>query len=101
MGNTGLCLCLAMIPLGIYTPSGGFGIYCCLTTYLREEVIEKYNAEETSICSCPGPLNPICNTIALGINYPCSLFQLLVAMKHWDDEDAAAANAQVKPPFPK
>eukprot|EP01031_Cornospumella_fuschlensis_P028260 gene28260-34126_t len=81
MGPTGICVCAAMIPLGIYTPSGGAGIYCCLTNYLRRRTMEEFNIEEESVL-CAGPSSPPCvNFVVHGICYPCSVFQLYVAHK--------------------
>eukprot|EP00981_Chlorochromonas_danica_P015499 scaffold12556_cov229-Ochromonas_danica.AAC.1 len=80
-GNLGLCICIAMIPLGVYTPAGGFGIYCCLTNYLRQRTIEEYNIEEESVC-CAGPsAPPLINICFHGVCYPCSIFQVYTALK--------------------
>lgn len=87
MGPKGLCLCATLIPLGIYAPLGGFGLFCCLGTWMRSRFLEKYEAEEDSMC-CLGPHMPCGLRLAfLSVCYPCNFFQILMAMKYFDEID--------------
>lgn len=79
MGPVGCCMCVAMIPLGIYTPSGGMGIYCCLSNYLRGEVARKYRLREEPLSK-----NGCLNFCLLGVCYPCSFFQMLSTIRYYE-----------------
>jgi len=75
----------------IYSPTGGLGILCILTNYLRNKTLYKYNVQENDFfinCHDYNPtLNLCCNYLCYGCNYPCSLFQLLVSIEYWKQED--------------
>lgn len=85
LGPQGCLVCLLTIPLGVYHPIAGFGIFCVLSNYLREATIAKYNVEEEQCCCC-GSMNYCINYLHFGCNYPCSLFQVLVSIEHWEAE---------------
>lgn len=69
LGPQGCLICVATLPIGIYHPIAGFGIFCCLSNYLREKVVQKYNVEEEQCCCC-GSWNYPINYCHFGCNYP-------------------------------
>lgn len=62
---------------------GGMSMFACLSCYLREQVIQKYNVEEDHDCYC-GPLNPYLEPLHIHCNYPCSFFQMYMSIQDWD-----------------
>lgn len=82
MGPVGVCMCVALLPLGVYTPSGGFGIYCCLSNFLRAEVSRKYSLREENFST-----NPLINCLIYGVCYPCSFFQMYSTIKHYESKN--------------
>ncbi len=88
MGQQGLCCCIALCPLAIYSPTGGLGAFCVVTNYLRQKTMEKYNVEDHDLCNCSDPnVNCLCNYCCYGCHYPCSLFQMTVSIEYWEEED--------------
>lgn len=88
MGAEGLCCCIALLPFAIYSPSGGMGVFCLVTNYLRNKTMQKYGVEDNDLCNCSSPcLNSVCNYCCYGFFYPCSLFQMFVSIEYWDQED--------------
>jgi hypothetical protein len=71
LGPQGCCVCLPLIPLGIYHPLAGFGIFCVLSNCLRDRVVKKYNVEEENSFCC-GSWNGCLNYCHFGCNYPVS-----------------------------
>eukprot|EP01040_Poterioochromonas_malhamensis_P010528 gene10528-11464_t len=88
LGFQGCLVCMATLPIGVYHPIAGFGIFCCLSNYLRDRVVERYNVEEEQVCCCGG-LNYYINFLHFGCNYPCSLFQVNMAVERWEEEAKA------------
>lgn len=86
MGKEGLCACLVLLPFAIYTPASGFGVFCCISSYMRQRTIQQYNVEEEPICCIGTALNPVCDFVFYGVNYPCSLFQVLMSVEQWESE---------------
>jgi hypothetical protein len=78
-GPVGLFICFALIPLGIYSPTGGLGVYCCLSNYLHCKAIEKYKIQDEPLTS-----NPCGNCLWIGLNYPCSIFQVFSSQQYFD-----------------
>ena len=62
---------------------GGMSMFVCLSYWLREKVIRKYNVEETETCCC-GPFNPYCEFFHIHCNFPCSFFQMYVSILEWE-----------------
>jgi hypothetical protein len=88
MGNEGVCCCIMLCPLAIYSPTGGLGAFCCVTNYLRYKTMEKYGVEESNVCNCSSPgMNTMCNFCCYGFHYPCALFQMLVSIEYWEQEE--------------
>lgn len=88
MGKQGLCCCIMLCPLAVYSPTGGLGAFCVATNYLRQRTIEKYGVEEQDFCNYSNPhLNSCCNYCCYGFHYPCSLFQMVVSIEYWDAEE--------------
>lgn len=87
LGPYGCLLCVAALPISVYSPFGGFGLFCCVSNYLRAKVVREYNVEEEQNCTCCGPCNPYIDQMHLGCNYPCSLFQMYVSLEQWEYED--------------
>lgn len=85
LGPQGCLICLATLPVGVYHPIAGMGVFCCISNYLREQIVEKYNVEEEQCCCC-GSWNYYINYCHFGCNYPCSLFQVLVSVEEWEEE---------------
>ena len=84
MGQQGLCCCIALCPLAIYSPTGGLGAFCVVTNYLRQKTMEKYNVEDHDLCNCSDPnVNCLCNYCCYGCHYPCSLFQMT---EYWEED---------------
>jgi hypothetical protein len=73
LGPLGCVICAGTLPLGVYHPAAGFGVFCFLANYLREKAIHKYNVEEENYCCC-GSWDYCCNYIHFGCNYPVSSF---------------------------
>lgn len=87
MGPRGVCLCASLIPLGVYAPLGGFGLFCCLGACLRSRFLSKYNAEEDTMC-CLGAHMPCgLRVVFLSLCYPCNFFQILMAIRYFDELD--------------
>jgi len=86
MGCTGTLMCLVLIPLSIYSPLAGMVIFGVIANYLRLKVIAKYNVEDDNYFCC-GSMNPCLNFVHNACNYPCSLFQMKMAMEEWDEEN--------------
>ena len=88
MGKEGLCCCIMLGPLSVYTPTGGVGAFCVVTNYLRQKTMIKYGVEDDDVCNCSNPgMNSLCNYCCHGLNYPCSLFQMAVSIEYWEEED--------------
>lgn len=88
MGKEGICCCIVLCPLSIYSPTGGLGAFCLVTNYLRQKTITKYGVEDSDVCNCSNPfMNSVCNYCCYGLNYPCALFQMMVSIEYWDQED--------------
>lgn len=86
VGQQGLCLCLILIPFSVYTPASGFGVFCCVSNYYRRKVAERYGVEDDKVCCTDNAdLNPIGDFCYYGVHYPCSLFQVVMSMRHWDE----------------
>lgn len=87
MGPRGVCLCASLIPLGVYAPLGGFGLFCCLGACLRSRFLTKYNADEDTMC-CLGSHMPCgLRVVFLSLCYPCNFFQILMAIRYFDELD--------------
>lgn len=84
LGCQGGLVCLLTLPLGMYHPIAGMAGFCCLSNYLRTAVLRKYNVEEERTFCCGEGCNPWLDYCHFGCNYPCSLFQMQVAMDEWD-----------------
>jgi hypothetical protein len=82
MGPVGLCLCFSLIPLGVYTPSGGFGFFCCLSNCLRRQFIQKYQMAGDDVI-----LPWYCDLCLHGVCYPCNFYQLLMTAKYYEEAD--------------
>jgi len=91
LGTQGICCCISLCPCMIYSPTGGFGILCIVSNYLRSQALSKYNVQEVDFfdgCRDYSPtLSICCNYICYGFHYPCSLFQLVVSIEYWKQED--------------
>jgi len=89
MSCKGLCCCIMLCPISFYSPTGGLGLMCLITNYLRSRTIEKYGVEETDVCACSVPaMNTLCNFCCYGFHYPCTLFQMNMAIEYWEREDS-------------
>jgi hypothetical protein len=66
---------------------GGFGLFCCLGACLRSRFLSKYNAEEDTMC-CLGAHMPCgLRVVFLSLCYPCNFFQILMAIRYFDELD--------------
>ena len=65
------------------------GLLVIISNYLRGITLVKYNVEENNCCDCGENecMNSFCNNLYYGCHYPCSLFQILVSIQYWDQED--------------
>jgi hypothetical protein len=99
MGIVGILLFIALIPLSIYSPLSGMIAFGLLANYLRQRVVAKYNVEEHNYFCC-GCLNPCLNFFHNACNYPCSLFQMKMAMEEWDAENPQVLSSVVAPSAP-
>jgi hypothetical protein len=90
MGPVGICLCVSLIPLGVYTPAGGAGIYCCLSNCLRKEVTQKYKITDEPDC---GKENHCLNFIFYGLNYPCSFFQMISTIQYYERKNGGTGGS--------
>ena len=87
---------MATIPLGFYHPLLGMFCLGALSNFMRLQVVSKYNVIEEDICCCKTSCNFVVNQMHFGCNYPCSLFQMDMAMEQWQKE--AKANLIVVAP---
>lgn len=60
-----------------------FGI---ISNIMRREVVSKYGVVEEDVCCMKTPCNYPANQLHFGCNYPCSLFQMDMAIEHWQKE---------------
>ena len=86
LGPQGFCVCLAALPIGCYQPIFGMACMGVLSNILRSKVITKYNVEEEDVCCCSTPFNQCFNDLNFCFHYPCSLFQMDMAMERWQQE---------------
>lgn len=92
-------LCFVTIPVSFYHPIGGLVCFGVISNKLRHETAKKYNAESDDINCCADPqLNCCFNYVHNACNYPCSLFQVLVSMDEWDQQNAEKRRADVSNP---
>lgn len=98
LGWRGIGVCLATLPVGTYEPVGGLIFFVAFTYCLRHWVMRKYNVEEEKVCPCISCRTPFLEFLYYGLSYPCSLFQMYVSLKEWDDEAKphATMNANVE-----
>lgn len=96
MGLIGVLLCLVLIPLSIYSPLSGMICFGLIANWLRHRVVSKYNVDEHNYFCC-GCLNPCLNFLHNACNYPCSLFQMKMAMEEWDAENPQVLASVVAP----
>jgi len=89
LGYCGCLICLATLPLAVYHPIGAMGAFCVISNNIRHEVVTQYNVEEEQCCCCGPTLNSYINYCHFGCNYPCSLFQVLVALDEWENDKTA------------
>lgn len=61
--------------------------FTCLSMYLRLRVRKKYNVEEDRPLCCCGKYNYICEPLNYACNYPCSLYQMFISIKEWEEAD--------------
>ena len=98
MGFVGTLLCILLIPVCIYSLLGGLVVFGAVANCLRLHVIAKYNVEDDNYFCC-GSLNPCLNFVHNACNYPCSLFQMKMAMDEWDEESQQAMSPVVATPL--
>lgn len=98
LGCRGMCCCLATIPLHFGSPLGGLSMFVCLSCYLRQKVVEKYNVEETETCFC-GPCNSCCLPLHIHCNYPCSFYQMLMSIRKWEEKPVVVVGNPVATPI--
>jgi hypothetical protein len=98
LGSTGCLVCVATAPLSVYHPIAAMVAFCSISNTIRQEVIAQYNVEEEQCCCCGDTLNSYINYCHFGCNYPCSLFQVLVALDEWEHEQQAVVSVAVPVP---
>ncbi|RYG63116.1 hypothetical protein EON64_16580 [archaeon] len=91
LGCCGALVCAATLPIGVYHPAAGMGVFCCLTSYLRHQILDKYNVEEEQACPCNSWNTPWMNFCHFGCNYPCSLFQMYMSLEDWQFLEGSGA----------
>lgn len=96
MGTVGMLVCIMLIPLCVYSPMGGLICFGMIANYLRLKVIARYNVEDHNYFCC-GSMDPCLNFFHNALSYPCSLFQMKVAMDEWDVENPKALASVVSP----
>ncbi len=86
LGPMGCFVCLATLPIGVYHPIAGFGVFCLISNYFRSETLKRYNIEEEKTFCCGEQCNACLDYFHFGCNYPCSLFQvrdpIVVSLHH-------------------
>jgi hypothetical protein len=84
LGPQGCCLCLATIPCSIYFPLQGLVCLGFINNIIREKIIHKYNVKEQACCDENATCGKCCNCIHINCNYPCSFFQMEMALLEWE-----------------
>lgn len=92
LGCCGSLMCVATLPVGVYHPAAGMGLFCLITNFLRYKIIQKYNVEEEKACPCDSWNTPLMEFCHFGCNYPCALFQMYVSLDEWQ-KDASSVKA--------
>lgn len=86
LGSCGCLICLATTPLSVYHPISAVAAFCVISNTIRQDVVSEYNVEEEQCCCLGDTLNSYINYCHFGCNYPCSLFQVLVALDEWEND---------------
>jgi hypothetical protein len=84
MSNEGLGICILTIPACIFGPLGGICWTSSCSAKFRHDTVLKYridDKDDTRCCCCTLP------TCCVGCFFPCSLFQVLMTLRHFQNED--------------
>ena len=102
LGLQGTCVCVGTIPVGFYYPIVGVVCFGIISTIMRHQVVKKYGVIEEDYCCMKTPCNYAVNQLHFCCIYPCSFFQMDMAMEHWkkeaEMENNNVAPADVPPP---
>ena len=86
LGLQGTCVCVGTMPLGFYYPIVGVVCFGIISTIMRYQVVKKYDVIEKDYCCMKTPCNYAVNQLFFCCIYPCSFFQMDMAMEHWKKE---------------
>ena len=110
MGPKGLFCCLISLPVNMIAPLGNSKLFKFNSRHLllpkiilllggacwfsslafsyRETMQSKYGyLDDGKCCTCFGPLNPYCECTHNACNYPCSFFQIYVALREEENRN--------------
>jgi hypothetical protein len=84
MGSKGFGACMCGIIPSLFGPLGGLVWFAASSVMYRNDIAKRYGVTDDEFCCSPCS---ICDTLCLGLHYPCSFFQMYVSLRQWDKED--------------
>jgi hypothetical protein len=95
LGWFGCAVCIGTAPCGCEFPLIGNlvqgCVFCTCSIYLRHKIKAKYNVEDSEVPKCCITVKEgdLLHNLYLGVNFPCSLFQMYESILYWEQEEEA------------